>query len=33
MYQPGTGVARAEGQEADEAGLFFRTVGSEVCSR
>lgn len=33
MYQPGTGVARAEGQEAEETGLFFRTVDREVNSR
>lgn len=33
MYQPGIGVARAQGQEAEETGLFFRTVGSKVSSR
>lgn len=33
MHQHGTGVARAEGQEAQETGLFFRTLGSEVSSR
>lgn len=32
MYQAGIGVARAEGQEAEETALFFRTLGSEVSS-
>lgn len=33
MYQPGTGAARAEGQEAEETGFFFMTLCSEVSSR
>lgn len=33
MHQHGTGVARAEGQEAQETGLFLRTLGSQVSSR
>lgn len=33
MYQPGTGAAKAEGQEAEETSFFFMTLCSEVSSR